>query len=475
VKALFGQYAPDLPAHLSENVTAISNLYPGANGYRPVGAFTSLYTALPTVCRGAATFTSSAGRSLIVAGTATNLYVAQSGGFTSIGSGYSLQANNRWRFQQFGGLAIATNGVDPLQKIDTTNDTVSALGGTPPRLEALAAVQAFLVGTVADGDVNSVAWSGQYDPEWWEFGQRQSNYEIFADGGRVNGIVGGEFALILQRNCVRRMSYVGGSAIWRFDKIATNVGCVTPHSVAQHGELAFWYSDGGFQMWDGATIKPIGFERVDTTFAAAYGTSDWPNMSAAVDATRNVVAWAMATKVWLYNWVLDKWSIIDLALEIIFPGVTKTLSVDEQDPSVGANDDNLDYGGLVSFDNARFAGGDPRFYVFNGSHALGVLSGANLAASITGCNVELTDGRDTRIRSVRPMTDAVAGMTITMAVRQRLADTATSKTATTLQASGEMPIRARGRFVVPRWAISASQTWTYVQGLDLRTSVGMHR
>jgi len=43
---------------------------------------------------------------------------------------------------------------------------------------------------------------------------------------------------------------------------------------------------------------------------------------------------------------------------------------------------------------------------------------------------------------------------------------------TTLMASGEMPVRARGRFVKARLDISAGQAWTYLKGIDATLEAG---
>ena len=472
MKLAFGEYAPDLPAHLSPGVSTASNLYPGANGYRPVGTFAALGSALPSACLGAASFSSEAGRSVIIAGTATSLYTATQSGWTLIGTGYSVSSNGRWRFAQFGDFAIATNGADRPLKINLATDVVSALGGSPPTMQAIATVYNFLVGTVIGGKVNRVAWSGENNSEWWTFAQRKSDYQDFADGGPVTGLIGGEIGLVLQRNAVRRMAYVGGNILFRFDKISSNDGCTTVHSVAQHGELAFWYSDNGFKMWDGAQIRSIGFERVDTTFAAENATDGFSRMSCAVDGQRSTVVWSTGAKLWSYNWKLDKWGApIVLAVEIVTSGVSRGPSLDEQDTVVGATDDNVDGVGLVTLDDARFRGGDPRFYLVVAG-VIGTLSGVNMAASIAGRRVEMIQGRDARLRRLRPMSDVVAGVTVTLKTWQRLGDAPRTGVFTALNASGEMPVRARGRFVEVGLAIAAGQTWTYIQGADATLEAG---
>ena len=91
-------------------------------------------------------FVSPQGSTAIVAGTATTLFRAQSGGWSELASEFSIQAGQRWRFAQFGGVAIATNGADPMQKIDLEAMTVTVLGGLGPVTEGLAI---FLIGMVA--------------------------------------------------------------------------------------------------------------------------------------------------------------------------------------------------------------------------------------------------------------------------------------------------------------------------------------
>lgn len=475
MKLAFGPFLPDLPPHGSEGVSDATNLYPGSAGYRPVGQWVAHTAGLPLSCRGAAAFVAPSGRTSIIAGTATKLYRQNALGWTEIGTGYTLGLKSRWRFVQFGPIAIATNAADAMVKINLETDAVSLLLGSPPKFVALAVVSNFVVGIQAGGVVNKLAWSGENNAEWWTFAQRKSDFQELPDGGEITGIVGGEFGLILQRNAVRRMSYVGGNVLFRFDKISSNVGCASVHSVAQYGELAFWHSYTGFKMWDGAQIRSIGFEKVDNAFARLYGSIRYEDMSTAIDGQKSTVCWSTGRKMWIYNWLLDRWSTIDFAAEIVTQREAAAPSLEEQDPVVGPPDDNVDGVGLDSFDAARFMGGDPAFYVFNGSAALGTFSGENMPASITGRHTEMADGRDVYIRRVRPMSDVRGGVTLRLDTRQRLGDAARRRDFTTLQPSGEMPVRARGRFATAKMSIAAGQAWTYLQGIDATLAAGGRR
>jgi hypothetical protein len=460
---LFGQWLPDQPSFANQGLLEATNVYPGARGYRPVGQFVQTVPSGAADFLGGATFTSSRGENVVIAGTSSNLYRVTAGTFTSIASGYTT--SGRWRFAQFGGLAIATNDSNPMQKIDLDTGIVSVLGGSPPTFRILAVVKDFLVGGVLDGQTNMVGWSAINNAEDWTFGQNQSDYNIMPSGGDINGLFGGEFGLILQRNRITRMEYVGGNEIFVINEISTNFGCVSPHSVVQHGQIGCFLSDNGFMMWTGAELKPIGSERIDRFFLSSYSRSAWESMSAAVDVKNQVFCWSMGDRIFNYHWLLDRWSVIDLAAQIVFSGVTRSLSIDEQDPDIGVNDDNLDYAGLPSMDSAQYMGGDPAFYVIDATRALGTLTGTPMAATLTLPDFELVRGRESHLKVVRPDTDAISGITLSISSRERLGDAIAYNAYSSLRPNGDMPVRERGRYSRFSLGYAAGTVWTYAQGL----------
>lgn len=473
---MFGPLAPDKAKSGNPDIlTVASGVYPMEDGYRPVGQFVSLYGNLGSLPKGAATFTSAQGASYIIAGTAMSLLKAESGAWTTLATGFSLLTANRWRFAQFGGIAIATNGTDAMQKIDLATGTVTPLGGNPPKFETLAVVKDFLVGGVRNGNVMQMGWSGINDAEWWTTGQRQADRQVLPSGGRINGILSGEYGVILQRDRICRMDYVGGNVIFEINEVSSNIGCVSVHSVAQWGTLGFFLSDEGFMMWDGQQPVPIGRELIDRTFAAQYGVESWETMSTAIDPENGIVMWSMADKVWIYSWIFRKWATIPIASSIIFSGVTKALTIDEQDTAVGALDDNIDGAGLTSLDNTLFKGGSPLLYVFNSSNVLGEFSGTPFAATFTGTDLELFQGKRACLRSARPDCDATAGLTLTFLARQRLGDAGATVTASAIQTSGNMPVRVSGRFLRPTLAIAAGTTWSFAKGLEFTGQPGAGR
>ena len=473
---MFGPLAPDKAKSGNPDIlTVASGVYPMEDGYRPVGQFTGVYGDLGAIPKGGATFTTPQGLSYIIAGSPTSLLKSNSGAWQTLASGFSLLADNRWRFAQFGGLAIATNGTDPIQKIDLVSGIVSPLAGTPPKFETLAVVKDFLVGGVRNGNVMHMGWSGINDAEWWTTGQRQSDRQVLPTGGRINGILSGEYGVILQRDRICRMDYVGGNVIFEINEVSSNIGCVTVHSVAQWGALGFFLSEEGFMMWNGQQAVPIGREMIDRQFADQYSVADWAQMSSAIDPINGVVMWSMADKVWQYSWIFQKWSTLPIAISVIFSGVTKGLSVDELDTGVGVLDNNIDGAGLVSFDDPRFAGGDPVLFAFNSLNILGGFLGTPMAATLTGTDLELFQGKRAKLRRVRSECDATTGQTVSFLARQRLGDAGVTVTASVQQASGDMPCRVNARYIRPTLAIAAGTTWSFAKGLDFVGQPGAGR
>lgn len=473
---IFGPLAPDKAKSGNPDIlTVASGVYPLEDGYRPAGQFAAILDALPSAPKGGASFTSPQGVNYLIAGDNTSLYKAGSGSWTSIASGFSLLDDNRWRFAQFGGLAIATNGTDPMQKIDLETGVVSLLAGTPPKFETLAVVKDFLVGGVRNGNVSHMGWSGINDAEWWTTGQRQADRQILPTGGRINGILSGEYGIILQRDRICRMDYVGGSVIFAINEVSSNIGCVSVHSVAQWGTLGFFLSDEGWMMWDGQQPVPIGREWIDREFAEQYDVGDWSQMSTAIDPVNGHLIVAMPDKQWGYSWIFKRWFNLPAATPIVFSGVTKAVTIDEDYTPDMPEDTDIDGAGLPSFDDPIFRGGDPLLYAFNDEYELGAFSGTPMAATFTGTDLELFRGRRACLRMARADTDAVTGLTLSFLARQRLGDAGSTVTASSVVTSGDMPCRVSGRYLRPTLAIAAGTTWNYAKGVDFVGSPGAGR
>jgi hypothetical protein len=453
----FGDFIPDQPLTLGGG----KNAQPTANGWMPVKAPSPITPALAGILGGAA-FVSSSGTAALLAGDATNLYRYSGTAWTSLLGSLSATV---WRFDQFGDNIICVNGGAPVS-FDLAGGTAAALGGSPPVSDMVATVreQVFLAGDPSAR--NTLSISSYNNSAGWTAGTNQCLFVPFPSGGDIMGLCGGETGLILQKRSVKRATYTGDVTVWQFDEISKDIGCMAKGSVAQAGQLVFFLSEQGFKLCDRTQVVPIGQEKVDRTFFARYSRSQIDNITAAVDPRTTTVYWAMPGnpgQIWPYNWTLEKWGLpIEIPLARVFSGFTANISLDALDALYPSGLDSIPY----SLDAAIFAGGNPLFIVADNAGVLNTLTGDNLAAEFILSPDEPQPGRRVRIRSARPVSDAVTG-TVTIDARARAGDAHSSVTSGAMRDNGRVPLRANGRHIGVTHDIPDAAVWSYAIGLEL--------
>ena len=77
------------------------------------------------------------------------------------------------------------------------------------------------------------------------------------------------------------------------------------------------------------------------------------------------------------------------------------------------------------------------------------------------------------ITGVRPIVDATSN--VVLKTRDKLVDTVTSSSSSTINSSGIAPVRQSGRYMRANVKIPAESLWTHAQGIDLTASQGGSR
>jgi hypothetical protein len=447
----FGELLPDQAP--SGQLIAADGCYATPNGYAPVGSFNPFTPALSGFLGGAA-FVSSDGTAALIAGTPTNLYRYSGSAWSSLLG--SLTASV-WRFGQFGDNIISVNGGDPVS-FDIAGGTAALLAGSPPPSDMVTIVRDFVLLAGDPDNILRVTWSGFNDSTEWTPGTNQSDYQDMLSGGEVTGLAGGEYGIILQRQAIKRMTYVGGEVIFQFDEIESNIGCMAKGSVAQAGRLVFFLSERGFMLCDGNSATPIGAEKIDRTFFGSYSREDIVNsLTAAIDPRRYIVAWSMPGRMWLYNWQLQRWTTVTLDVRYAFSGFTANIDLDSLDAIYG----NLD-AIPVSLDDPIFQGGNPLFLIVDSTGLVGTLTGDHVEASFTMATLDFGDR--VRMRSGKFDSDTTSAQ-MTLDGRTRAGDGENERDAGSMRSNGELPIRFNARYFKPTIAIPAGEAWTYAKGL----------
>jgi hypothetical protein len=478
----FGAWLPDKATigapHLRQAVNVISK----AEDYEPVRALSLLSQELATRARGAVSFQDSQGVVHVYAGDEQTLNeLVGDGSWTDVsrlsGGAYVTSATGRWRFTQFGDTAIATNYDDVMQAAAMTAGTpFAALAGSPPRARHVATFSDFLVYGNTEDDPAEIGWSGINDPTAHTVGVNQSDRQVFPDGGFVQGFAAFDVLLVFQQNKIRRMAYVGPPLIMQFDVLETQLGCLEPNSIVQHGRIVFFLADQGFHMIDdGASAKPIGDQKVNRWFFEDCNQQYLHRMSAAIDPDRKVVVWSYVSanspsgepdSQLFYNYTTGRWTLGRLAnIELVFNSLALGYTLEDLD-TLASSIDALE----IPLDDPSFMGGMLRFGAFNADGAYGVFVGSALEATLETNDLELMSGRRAYVSGVRPITDADS-ITVTVAARERAMDAEAYTSAGTLEAHGMVSLECGGRYHRAKMVIAAGDEWTSAQGLEFEAQL----
>jgi len=476
------EWLPDQAAFgLSGLTTALNCVAAAGQHYEPWDALEPVSDALSAACLGAASGKDNDGIGYSFAGSAAAIESLQSDGtwsdVTNGGGAYTTGTEDRWRFAQFGTLAIATNFADAIQKFELGADAAfDDLGTNAPKARYAAVVRDFLVVAFTEDGVdgvvrNRVRWCPIANPDgdWAISATTQADFQDVATGGGAVGLVGGEFGIVLMEGSLYRMSYAGPPVVFQFDEIAPSRGCAAAGSVATDGRLSIFLSEDGFYSTDGQSVQPIGAGKLDRWFAGDVDPGAYGQMSALMDPTRQIymLAYRSASatttandSLLLYNWVAQRWTVARAMTETLCSMLSASLDLEDLDSisaSIDALPASLDSRQWIS--NARYRG------AIDTSHKLATFTGDPLEATFETGEAALGNAGATRamVQTVRPIVDGTR--TVALGMRDDQADAVVWGTARSPARDGCCGFRGDARFHRARLTVSGD--WTKAQGLDI--------
>jgi len=385
-------------------------------------------------------------------------------------------------FTQFGDYLIVSNGVDTPQyylmgtSTNFANLSAIASDGTPPLFRVSGVIRDFLVTGNISGATNRVQWSGINDITTWTAGSKQADsQDIPGSGGQIVAITSGEYGYVFRQNQIIRMDYVGGTTIFRFSVVSPNRGAVYGKTVCQDNRRVFFYADDGFFEIQGDNIKPIGAEKVNRFFDIDLDKAFSDRIVAAVDPFNTLAVWlypsadntanttGICDKLLIYNYVTEKWSFANASASTIFSQFVGAYTVETMD-LIDSSIDNIN----IALDTDFWLGGQRYLGAVNGDNKAAIFSGNSNEVEIETSEIELFPGLRSDITEVRPIVDATATVAIT--TRERLANSASTSSYSSMVTSGTVPVRQSGRYVRANVKIAAGSTWTHAQGVDFIAS-----
>lgn len=494
----FGAWEPDRSSVDSVSSAVALNVYPQANGYGPVPSPVGVTLPLPGACRGAISVRLRSGTWVVYAGTATRLYRFNNAtlGWTDVSgpSPYLLPPEDYWSFALYGTLLIATHtGARPqtidIEAVATTkfSDLAYTSADPPPRARFVCVVNEFvLLGGLLDNEA-AVQWSGIGDPHYWTPGVNDSDIQILPDGGRVTAVVGGDAGIVFQETAIQEFVFNPGSGqVFSRTKLESDRGAVAPWSVTKVGAQIFFLDRDGFYVFSGGLSQPVGKERVNRWFQALRDPTYIETCVTVPDPTGTRVLWAFKSQnsanptlldvCACYDYVLDRWTQVDLTVQFWLRAETAPISFDtvSEDVDQGAAPYAFVHG--LSADSALFSGGVPLVGLFGTDNRLALLEGPSLEARIETPWVQAARPKRAYADGVRLDSDANAWFA-TVATRESLGatDPARWRPESAPNAERFAPCRASGRYHKVKARILAGDPWTYAQAVEplLRDAEGM--
>jgi len=490
----FGEWLPDQPDHLNPGATVATNVYHAQSSYKPVKGLVA-YSGTSNVtqnAKGAGSFRDNTNTVFTFVGTKDNIYKLTSGTFASVKGSLTISGGDTdfFTFTQFGQYVVASNGVNPpmyyLMGTSTNFATLQSLatssgsGTVPAKFKVSGVIRDFLVTGNIENAKNRVAWSGINDISTWEAGVSSSDtQDLPGSGGQVVAITSGEVGYVFREDQIIRMDFVGGNVVFRFSVISPNRGAVYGQTVCQDNRQVFFYSSDGFFQINGDQVLPIGAEKVNRFFDGDLNKAYTDRITAAVDPFNTLAIWlypskdnpnttGVCDKLLIYNYVTQKWSVAKVKASQIFKQFVVANTVELMD-IISENLDDIN----ISLDTAFWTTGHLYLGAIDENFKAAIFSGKTLEAELETKEQELFPGLRANVTSIRPIVDASANVTIK--TRDKLADTVTTSTSSSMNDTGINPVRQSGRYFRANVKIPAETIWTNAQGIDLTASQGGSR
>lgn len=489
-------WTPDQAAFGNPGLSTLVNAYPAQGHYRPILA--PLQMAQQTVpgssWRGLYGAVRPDGTQNLFASGDLRLYRidGKSAPIVDVsrgGADYLMQPADRWRMVQYNNLLIATNFRDQIQAYDlkaggpTFGDLQPGGSGVAaaPRARYIAVVRDFVcVASTfddADGEVgNRVRWHGVVDglptPISWDIlPQTQADFQDIPNIGLITGYTGGVYGTILAERGIAVQQF-NSSYLWSFDVVERQIGCDTPGSVVQMGQVTYFLSPQGWYAFNGQAT-PIGRDRIDRTFLADFDRAQAANMWSAVDTERGLVFWAYPgqgntngkpNRLLIFNPAIAQWGIANLEVNVLGPALQYGLDLNDANDFPDLNSDTRD------LNDPRFWLQEPRFGCIDGGQVK-AFTGDPLPATFEGAEMELFEGRRAVLQRAIPMLEGDSA-TLRVGVREASVRDLAYSGDHPLQADGSFRIREVGRYHRARLTVSGN--WDKMSGLELAgTQLGM--
>jgi hypothetical protein len=438
--------------------------------------------ALAATCLNAAVATKLDGTRRVISGTSNKLYELSGGAWSDVsrGGNYSLGSDDRWSYVQFGNATLTANKSTVVQRSNGSG-AFSDIATAPK-----AAVIASAAGFVLAFNTNEGTYGDSPD-RWWCCGindettwtpspttQATTGRLVSAPGSITTAKAFGDQVVVYKDRAIYIGRYVGTPAVWQFDAIPGDIGCVGLDAVTDIGPAHIFVGRGDIFYFDGTRPVSIAEGQVRQWFYDNASQQYLYKTTLVHDKQANVVWMFYVSRTnttgtldsaMVYHLGRRQWGVatisIEAALNYVSPGFTF-------DTMPGPTYDDLPD---VAFDSQYWLSGGRILTVFSTAHQMSSLTGVTGSSSMTlfdvGDDQQVTRLNRLRVSYLSNPTSATCSGFVRMA---RGAVTSTGGTGT--YTSGKFDIRQAGRF--HRVVVDAVGNWV-ASGVDFSLTPGGQR
>ncbi len=479
----FGEWLPDQPEYLNPGANTANNVYFARQSYKRFPSLVAYSSNnISANSRGAGSFRDNSNNVFNFVANNTDIFQLDGGTFTSRKGSLTGGNTDYFTFTQFGQFVVASNGKDAPQYYEMGTSTnfanLSTIGtsGTVPVFKVSGVVRDFFVTGNHTNNSNRIQWSGINDLTTWQPGTKQSDLQdLPGSGGQIVHITSGEIGYVFRQNQIIRMDYVGGATVFRLSVISPNRGAVLGRTVCQDNRRVFFYADDGFFEINGDQVISIGAEKVNRFFDANLNKAYTDRICAAVDPFNQLALWlypsvnnttnttGICDRIIIYNYATKKWSLAEANASTIFTQFVGAYTVELMD-IISENLDAIN----IALDTDFWNGGQLFLGAVDGDYKAAIFSGTGNEGEIETSELEIFPNHRASVQGIRPIVDATA--TVTLKTRDRLANSVTTSSSSSMNSSGMNPVRQSGRYVKVNVKTPSGVVWTNAQGIDLVAS-----
>ena len=379
-------FLPDVDQSTPGAILAATNVIPVSNGM--AGAPTAIAVAgvpvLAAECRNAAVATRLDGTRRIFAGTASNLYELVAGAWVSRASGFTLATDVRWDFTQFGDATLAASAGTVIQR--STSTTFAAISGAPQAM-AIETAAGFVV--AVNTNAGSDVWhcSALLDETDWTpaLATQSATGRLVSTPGAITALKAfGDQMVAYKDRSIYLGRYVGSPAVWAWDLVPGDVGCVGVDAVTDLGGLGqMFVGRSDIMLFDGTRAQTVAEGKVRQWFYNNV-SQQYLFKTTVVHDKQNGVVWvffpstdsAVCNQALVYHLGAGRWGVATQTIECALNYVSAGATIGSVGGTIGALPD-------ISFGSQYWLAGGRMMTVFDSAHQLATLTGNTASSSMT--------------------------------------------------------------------------------------------